>query len=136
VLVKQSYKLEFLTPLPVPGPGSCGSRLEGRPQRYGLAPVYQFAGLSDHLHRQFPLAAKFYSPVSCGLHSGEGSFAAEATFQFRQDSDHLPHGSTCRSVRVDCLREGAEFHATGAEVIEHRYQVVQAAVQPVELVLE
>jgi hypothetical protein len=26
-----------------------------------------------------------------------------------------------------------EFHATGAEVVEHRYQVAQTAAQPVEL---
>jgi hypothetical protein len=26
-----------------------------------------------------------------------------------------------------------EFHATGAEVVEHRYQVSQTAAQPVEL---
>jgi hypothetical protein len=26
-----------------------------------------------------------------------------------------------------------EFHATGAEVVEHRYQVAQAPAQPVEL---
>jgi hypothetical protein len=26
-----------------------------------------------------------------------------------------------------------EFHATGAEVVEHRYEVAQAAAQPVEL---
>jgi hypothetical protein len=26
-----------------------------------------------------------------------------------------------------------EFHATGAEIIQHRYQVAQAAAQPVEL---
>jgi hypothetical protein len=26
-----------------------------------------------------------------------------------------------------------EFHATGAEIVEHRYQVAEAAAQPVEL---
>jgi hypothetical protein len=36
-------------------------------------------------------------------------------------------------VRVYRLGERTEFHASGAQVIGHRYRVAQAAAQPVEL---
>jgi len=37
------------------------------------------------------------------------------------------------SVGVDRLRERSEFHSAIAQAVEHRYQVAQAAAQPVEL---
>jgi UDP-N-acetyl-D-glucosamine dehydrogenase len=52
--------------------------------------------------------------------------------QFSQGADHLPHGAARRCRRVDSFSERMEFHATGAEVVEHRDQVAQAASRPVE----
>src|SRR5215831_2249568 len=37
-----------------------------------------------------------------------------------------------RRLGVDSFRKGTEFHATFAQVVEHGYQVAQAAASPVE----
>ena len=73
------------------------------------------------------------APALRGLHSSACAFGDDAPFQLSQNAYHLPHGAARGCCRVDCLGERMEFHATGAKVVEHRYQVAQAAAQPVGL---
>jgi hypothetical protein len=67
-----------------------------------------------------------------GVYARAGSFADKAALKLGQEGNHLPHGSACRSVGVDVLRERAEFNPSSFEVVEHGYQVAQAAAQSVE----
>ena len=67
------------------------------------------------------------------LHAGLRPFDNQAPLQLRKYAYHLPHSAARWHGRVDCLSQGLEFDVAGAEVIEHCYQVAQAAAQPVEL---
>src|ERR1022692_1871643 len=92
-----------------------------------FAVIDQLPGVGFLLRRQFRLASEFHAPAFRGLHSGAGPFADKAAFKLGQNANHLPHGPACRRLGVDCFREGAEFHAPVFQVVEHGYQVVQAA---------
>ena len=81
----------------------------------------------DLLRGEFRLASEFHAALSGCLHPGAGSFADEAAFQFRQYANHLPHGAACRCLGVDCFRQRSEFDAALFEVVQHGYQVAQAA---------
>jgi hypothetical protein len=43
------------------------------------------------------------------------------------------NSAACRRRGIDCFGERVKLNATGAEVVEHRYQVAQTAAKPVEL---
>jgi hypothetical protein len=73
------------------------------------------------------LRPKFHAAFAGRPDTGAGPFRYEAAFQFREHTYHLPHGAACGGVGVDVLRKGTEFHASVCQVIEHRYQVAQAA---------
>lgn len=64
----------------------------------GFTFVDHFPGVVDLLGREARLPTKLHASALRGLHSGAGAF-------------------------VDCFGERMEFHTTGAEVVQHRYQV-------------
>lgn len=92
-----------------------------------LPGVDQLPGVADLLRREFRLAPKFNAPALRVLHSGAGSLADKAAFQFCQHINHLPHGAACRRLGVDCLRERTKFHGAFFQVAQHGYQVAQTA---------
>src|ERR1022692_741760 len=71
-----------------------------------LAVVDQLAGVVDLLRRQLRLSPEFHATALRGSDAGAGALADKASLQFRQDTDHLPHGATGRRLGVDCFRKG------------------------------
>ena len=92
-----------------------------------LALGYQLDGLLHPLAGQLWLAREFHAPVFRGLHSGAGAFADKAAFKLGEYAYHLPHGAACGRVGVDVFRQRTKFHALLFQVVEHGYQVAQAA---------
>jgi hypothetical protein len=97
------------------------------PPGFGL--VDQLAGMVNLLDGKPDLAAKLHASALRCLHSGAGAFGNQAPFQLSQHADHLPHGAARGGHSIDGFGKGMEFHPTGAEIIQHRYQVAQAAAQ-------
>ena len=97
-----------------------------------LAFVDLLACVLDLLRRQFGLAPEFQAPAFRGLHSGAGPFAYQAALKLGQYAYYLPHGAACRRFGVDRFCQRSEFDAPVFQVVEHGYQVAQAAAQPVE----
>src|ERR1019366_7782515 len=55
--------------------------------------VDQLPCVVDLLPGKFRLAPEFHTSAFRVLHSGACPFAYQATFQFREYADHLPHGT-------------------------------------------
>src|ERR1017187_598408 len=98
-----------------------------------FASIDQLAGIRDLRRGQFLFPAKLHPSAAGLLHAGLRPFNDHAAFQLGKYADHLPHGAARWRSRVDGLSKGLEFHVAGAEVVEHCYQVAQAATQAVEL---
>ena len=62
-----------------------------------------------------------------------GSLADKAAFEFREYANHLPHGAARGFLGVDGFCKRTEFDPALFEVVEHGYQVAQAAAYPVQL---
>jgi hypothetical protein len=91
-----------------------------------LASVFQLLGV------ELALAPEFHAAFAGRCDAGAGPLGYQAPFQFREYAYHLPHGAARGRISVNVFREGTEFHAPMFQVVEHGYQVAQAAAQPVE----
>ena len=96
----------------------------------GFALLDQLAGVADLRGRQFGFA-----PESRRLGAARPSRrrgCAPRSDKLGQYTDHLPHCATRGRVGVDRLSDRLESDAAVAELVQHRYQIAQAAAQTAE----
>jgi hypothetical protein len=72
---------------------------------------------------EFWFASEFDASALRGVDAGAGPSADKAAFKLGEKPNHLPHGAACRRLGVDVLGKRTEFNPTGAEVIEHGYEI-------------
>jgi hypothetical protein len=74
-----------------------------------------------------------FTPRRCAALTPARVRSLMSAFPFRQNAYHLPHGAAGRRLGVDRFCKRSELHAPAFQVVEHGYQVAQAAARPVEL---
>jgi hypothetical protein len=88
-----------------------------------LALVQHFAGVFKLLGIELALAPEFHAALVSRHDTGTGAFGYQATFQFGEYGDHLPHRPACGRLGVDGFRQRTELYPPVLQIIEHDNQV-------------
>jgi hypothetical protein len=70
---------------------------------HGLDLGTEVPGMGNLLWRQLRLRTELHPTLIGGLHAGAGAFGDQATLEFGQDTDHLPHGTAGGGLGVNVL---------------------------------